>query len=348
MKILFAGTPEPAAVTLEYLLDDPSHEVVAVLTQPDARRGRGRTLHPSKVADVAGTHGVPVHKFTSLKPDAEDAADVRKVLSGYAADGVEAVAVVAYGQILPADVLDIFRHGWINLHFSLLPRWRGAAPVQAAIAGGDTTTGATTFRIVPALDAGPTAGTVTEEIGLTDTADDLLTRLTYAGRELLAETLTGLGTGEIVPEPQPEEGATYAAKITSADARVDWTRAAAEIQRVTRAHTPAPGPWTMLDGERYKLGLLRHTEPGSAGTAGTDGGVPASLAPGELAATKDALYVGTGDRELQITRIQPPGKKMMDADAWVRGRGDLFDGNGSDGNSDTAVFETADTTQGDK
>ena len=104
----------------------------------------------------------------------------------------------------------------------------------------------------------------------------------------------------------------------------------------------------MLDGERYKLGLLRHTEPGSAGTAGTDGGVPASLAPGELAATKDALYVGTGDRELQITRIQPPGKKMMDADAWVRGRGNLFDGNGSDGNSDTAVFDTADTTQGDK
>ncbi|HIW90604.1 MAG TPA: methionyl-tRNA formyltransferase [Candidatus Corynebacterium avicola] len=334
MKILFAGTPEPAAVTLEHLLDDPAHEVVAVLTQPDARRGRGRTLHPSKVAEVADAHGVPVHKFASLKPGAEDAAEVREVLSGYAAEGVEAVAVVAYGQILPSDVLDIFRHGWINLHFSLLPRWRGAAPVQAAIAAGDTTTGATTFRIVPALDAGPVTGTVTEEIGLTDTADDLLTRLTYAGRELLAESLTGLGTGEIVPEPQPEEGTTYAAKITSADARVDWTGDAAGIQRVTRAHTPAPGPWTLLDGERYKLGLLRPVDSGP--------GAPEGLAPGELTATKDALYVGTGDGVLQITRIQPPGKKMMDADAWVRGRGDLFDG------QDAPVFETADTTQGEQ
>lgn len=329
MRILFAGTPEPAAVTLQYLLEDSPHEVVAVLTQPDAKRGRGRTLHPSKVAEVAEAAGVPVHKWPSLKASAEDAGEVRAALRGYADAGVDAVAVVAYGQILPADVLDIFRHGWINLHFSLLPRWRGAAPVQAAIAAGDAVTGATTFRIVPALDAGPVIGTVDEEIGLTDTADDLLTRLTYAGRVLLSESLTALEDGAVVPADQPEEGMTYAAKITTADARIDWTAPAAEIQRVTRAHTPAPGAWTTLSGDRYKVGLLTPVDD-------YDG-----LAAGEVVAGKSRVLVGTGDGVLQITRIQPPGKRMMAAADWARGRGDLFDGDGS------AVFDLPDTGSAD-
>ncbi|MGO1950410.1 MAG: methionyl-tRNA formyltransferase [Mycobacteriaceae bacterium] len=314
MRILFAGTPEPAALTLQYLLEASGHEVVGVLTQPDAKRGRGRTLHPSRVADVADAHGVPVHKWPSLKASADNADEVRRVLQGYATDGVDAVAVVAYGQILPADVLDIFRHGWINLHFSLLPRWRGAAPVQAAIAAGDGTTGATTFRIVPELDAGPVTGEVTETISATDTADDLLTRLTYAGRVLLSDTLDGLASGDVVPEPQPEDGMTYAAKITPADARVDWRRPAVDVQRTTRAHTPAPGPWTVLDGERYKLGLLTFADSA------------ADLAPGELTATRDAVLVGTGDAPLEITGIQPPGRKMMAAADWARGHSDLFDG----------------------
>ncbi|MGO3361160.1 MAG: methionyl-tRNA formyltransferase [Corynebacterium sp.] len=314
MRILFAGTPEPAALTLQYLLEASGHEVVGVLTQPDAKRGRGRTLHPSRVADVADAHGVPVHKWPSLKASADNADEVRRVLQGYATDGVDAVAVVAYGQILPADVLDIFRHGWINLHFSLLPRWRGAAPVQAAIAAGDGTTGATTFRIVPELDAGPVTGEVTETISATDTADDLLTRLTCAGRVLLSDTLDGLASGDVVPEPQPEDGMTYAAKITPADARVDWRRPAVDVQRTTRAHTPAPGPWTVLDGERYKLGLLTFADSA------------ADLAPGELTATRDAVLVGTGDAPLEITRIQPPGRKMMAAADWARGHSDLFDG----------------------
>lgn len=316
MRILFAGTPEPAAVTLKYLLEESDHEVVGVLTQPDAKRGRGRTLHPSAVAEVATTHGVPVHKFASLKPGHEDAEEVRETLRGYAADGVEAVAVVAYGQILPQDVLRIFPQGWINLHFSLLPRWRGAAPVQAAIAAGDTTTGASTFRIVPGLDAGPVTGEVTETIGLEDTADDLLTRLTYSGRVLLSQTLSGLASGEVVAVEQDETGSTYASKITSAQARVDWRRPAAVVQRTARAHTPAPGPWTVLDGERYKLGLMLPRE---------DAAGDAQLAPGELRATKDAVVVGTGDGVLEITRIQPPGKKMMVAADWARGRGDLFE-----------------------
>lgn len=328
MKILFAGTPEPAAVTLEYLLTGSEHEVVAVLTQPDARRGRGRSLHPSRVVEVADAHGVPVHKFASLKPDREDAGQVRDILRGYAEGGVEAVAVVAYGQILPGDVLGIFTHGWINLHFSLLPRWRGAAPVQAAIAAGDDTTGATTFRIVPELDAGPVTGEVTETIGLEDTADDLLTRLTYAGRVLLADTLTGLESGAVVPAEQADEESTYAAKISSADARVDWRGSAAVVQRTARAHTPAPGPWTVMDGERYKLGLMLPVGGGDA--VGPDSG----LRPGQLHATKEALFVGTGDGVLEITRIQPPGKKMMAAADWARGRADLF------GDGRTVVFES--------
>lgn len=337
MKILFAGTPEPAAVSLEYLLTESEHEVVGVLTQPDARRGRGRSLHPSKVAEVAVAHGVPVHKFTSLKPDHGDADEVRGILRGYADEGVDAVAVVAYGQILPADVLEIFTHGWVNLHFSLLPRWRGAAPVQAAIAAGDDTTGATTFRIVPALDAGPVTGEVTETIGLEDTSDDLLTRLTYSGRVLLAESLTGLGTGDVVPTPQSEQESTYAAKISSRDARIDWRGSAAVLQRTARAHTPAPGPWTVLDGERYKLGLMRFPveSPETSGDA-------AVLAPGELNTTKSSVLVGTGDGTLEITRIQPPGKKMMAAADWARGRADLF-------TDRTAIFENPDddTSEGE-
>lgn len=331
MRILFAGTPEPAAVTLRYLLEESPHEVVAVLTRPDARRGRGRTLHPSDVAEVADAAGVPVHKWPSLTPGAEDAAEIREVLRGYADSGVDAVAVVAYGQILPADVLDTFRHGWINLHFSLLPRWRGAAPVQAAIAAGDEVTGATTFRIVPALDAGPVLGEVEEPVNLTDTADDLLTRLTSAGRVLLSETLAALEAGTVAPTEQPEEGMTYAAKITAVDAEVDWRRPAVEIQRIARAHTPAPGPWTTLSGERYKLGLMLPVEDAP------------HLVAGELAAEKSRVLVGTGEGVLRITRIQPPGKKMMDAADWARGRGDLFAG----GRAAFDIADTAGTTAAD-
>lgn len=316
MRILFAGTPEPAAVTLQYLLEESPHEVVAVLTRPDAKRGRGRTLHPSMVAEVAEAAGVPVHKWPSLKASTPDAGEIRAILRSYADAGVDAVAVVAYGQILPSDVLDIFRHGWINLHFSVLPRWRGAAPVQAAIAAGDSHSGATTFRIVPELDAGPVLGTVTEEISLTDTADDLLTRLTYAGRVLLSESLSALETGQADPVEQEVGAMTYAAKITTADARIDWRNPAEHIQRTARAHTPAPGAWTTLAGDRYKIGLMLPVSD-------YDG-----LSVGEVVAGKSRVLVGTGDGVLQITRIQPPGKKMMTAADWARGRDDLFAGDG--------------------
>lgn len=336
MRILFAGTPEPAAVVLRYLLEESPHDVVGVLTRPDARRGRGRSLHPSTVAEVAASAGIPVHKWPSLKTDAAGADEVRSVLRDYAADGVEAVAVVAYGQILPADVLDIFRHGWVNLHFSLLPRWRGAAPVQAAIAAGDRVSGATTFRIVPALDAGPVIGSVEEPVSLTDTADDLLTRLTLSGRELLSQSLSDLESGEITPQDQPAEGSTYAAKITSGDARVDWTLPADRIQRVARAHTPAPGAWTTLAGQRYKLGLM------------VPSGEETDLSAGEVSAGKSRVLVGTGDGVLEITRIQPPGKKMMTAADWARGRGDLGGGTGETVFFDPVPETAPETSEGEQ
>ncbi|MBC2681612.1 methionyl-tRNA formyltransferase [Corynebacterium anserum] len=313
MKIIFAGTPEPAAVALEHLLTDQRIEVAAVITQPDAKRGRGRTLQPSKVADVAENHGIPVYKWPGLKSDTESGRQAREVLAQLAARGVTAAAVVAYGNLIPADLLHIFTHGWINLHFSVLPRWRGAAPVQAAIAAGDDTSGASVFRIEEGMDTGPVIDSFVEPIGLDDTADDVLTRLTYAGRELLADALVKLDAGTATFTVQQQDSATHAPKITTKDAHIDWTQPCAVIQRVARAHTPAPGAWTLLGDQRYKIGMMAFTN------------ATASAQPGELVVQDGALLVGTGDGQvLEIRRIQSPGKKMMDATDWLRGNQQLL------------------------
>lgn len=327
MKIIFAGTPEPAAVTLEHLLADDRVEVVAVITQPDAKRGRGRTLRPSAVAEVAEQHGLPVYKWATLKAETEDGRDARKRLATLSEEGAAAIAVVAYGNLIPANLLDVVEHGWINLHFSLLPRWRGAAPVQAAIAAGDGETGASIFRIERGLDTGPVIATNSEQISLEDTADDLLTRLTYSGRELLADALVALGEGTATTTIQDDATATHAAKITSADAQIDWRLPSQVIQRVARAHTPAPGAWTVLKGQRYKIGLL---------LPATGGDAPA-LAPGQLHATKQHVWVGTATQTLQIIRIQPPGKKMMAAPDWARGQEELL--------SSEPVFDSPDAAE---
>lgn len=297
MRLVFAGTPEPAAVALERLIAS-EHEIVAVLTRPDARKGRGRTLHPSPVKEVALKHGIEVLTPESLKRD--DA--IRSQLVDLAPD---AIPVVAYGNLIPADMLDIPTHGWVNLHFSLLPAWRGAAPVQAAILHGDEETGATTFRINEGLDTGDVLDTITETIRPTDTADDLLTRLAYAGADLLVATMDALEDGTATCQPQPEDG-TYAPKISTADARVDWHVSATEIDRAVRAYTPGPGAWTQLGGERFKLGPVA-----PAGTA--------DLAPGEVAFSKTEVRVGTGSADVVLGTIQPPGKKMMVAADWARG-----------------------------
>ncbi|MDK8814464.1 methionyl-tRNA formyltransferase [Corynebacterium sp. MSK073] len=305
MRIIFAGTPEPAVVALEKLLAS-SHEVVAVITRPDAKKGRGRSLHPSPVKALAQEHGIEVLTPSTLRPGTEDGDNLRQRLAELQP---EAIPVVAYGNLISKDLLDVARHGWVNLHFSLLPAWRGAAPVQAAIAAGDDITGASTFRIEEGLDTGPVFGTVTETITGTDTADDLLTRLAYSGADLLVATMDGLEAGTLEPQAQNGE-ATYASKISTAAARIDWTQPAFAIDRHIRAHTPGPGAWTLLDDARLKVGPVRLTE-----------GIDKLLQPGEALISKDAVYIGTATQPVQLDRIQPPGKKMMNAADWARGLG---------------------------
>ncbi len=305
MRIIFAGTPEPAVVALEKLLAS-SHEVVAVITRPDAKKGRGRSLHPSPVKALAQEHGIEVLTPTTLRPGTEDGDNLRERLAELQP---EAIPVVAYGNLISKDLLDVARHGWVNLHFSLLPAWRGAAPVQAAIAAGDDITGASAFRIEEGLDTGPVFGTVTEGITGTDTADDLLTRLAYSGADLLVATMDGLEAGTLEPQAQSGE-ATYAPKISTAAARIDWAQPAFAIDRHIRAHTPGPGAWTLLDDARLKLGPVSLTE-----------GIGKQLHPGEALISKDAVYIGTATQPVQLDRIQPPGKKMMNAADWARGLG---------------------------
>lgn len=295
MRLVFAGTPEPAAVALERLLAS-EHEVVAVLTRPDARKGRGRTLHPSPVKAVALEHGIEV--LTPEKLDDDTAARLRDIAP-------DAIPVVAYGNLIPAGMLDIPTHGWVNLHFSLLPQWRGAAPVQAAIREGDASTGATTFRINEGLDTGDILDTLTDTISDDDTAGVLLERLAYSGADLLVRTMDGLESGTLTPKAQPEEG-TYAPKILAADARVDWAADSTVIDRAIRAHTPAPGAWTMRGEERFKLGPVTSVDS-------------TELAPGQVAFGKNEVRVGTGTRDVVLSTIQAPGKKMMNAADWARG-----------------------------
>ena len=312
MRIIFAGTPEPAVVALEKLIAS-EHEVVAVLTRPDARKGRGRSLHPSPVKELAQKHGIEVLTPTSLKPDTEDGKALRERLHELKP---AAIPVVAYGNLITPDLLDVPEHGWVNLHFSLLPAWRGAAPVQAAIAAGDERTGATTFRIDEGLDTGEILGVVESDISETDTADDLLTRLAFKGADLLVETMDGLAAGSITPRPQEGE-ATYASKIAVEDAQVDWTAPATVVDRHIRAHTPGPGAWTLLDSQRVKLSPLSLVEEAESGAALAD----VALEPGQAHITKKAVYVGTGEGIVKLDRLQPPGKKMMNAADWARGLG---------------------------
>lgn len=297
MRLVFAGTPEPAAVALQRLLAT-EHEVVAVLTRPDARKGRGRTLHPSPVKALALEHGIEVLTPETLVGDSSIQHRLREL-------SPDAVPVVAYGNLIPADMLGIPAHGWVNLHFSLLPAWRGAAPVQAAIANGDEATGATTFRIDEGLDTGDILGKLETGIGQTETSGELLERLADTGADLLAATMDALEAGTATPIPQPQEG-TYAHKITPADARVDWAQPASVIDRGIRAHTPAPGAWTMRGEERFKIGPVTPA-------------VGDTLAPGQAWFGKNEVLVGTADGDVCLGTIQPPGKKMMNAADWARG-----------------------------
>lgn len=311
MRIVFAGTPEPAVVALEALLES-KHEVVGVLTRPDARKGRGRSLAPSPVAALARERGIEVLTPETLRADSEDGSQVRAWLQELAP---EAIAVVAYGKLISTDLLDVARHGWINLHFSLLPQWRGAAPVQAAIAHGDDITGASTFRIEEGLDTGDVFGTVTEVIRDDDTADDLLTRLAYSGADLLVATMDGLADERLEAQPQSGE-ATYAPKISAEQAHIDWSQPDFAIDRHIRAYTPGPGAWTMLGEQRLKIA------PVTLVTAGSDAAAlfaKKTLSAGELYVAKNDVFVGTATTPVRLGMVQAPGKKRMDAAAWARG-----------------------------
>jgi methionyl-tRNA formyltransferase len=304
MRLVFAGTPEVALPSLEALLKS-DHEVVAVVTRPDARAGRGRSLVPSPVRTRAEEAGLEV--LTPTRPS--DPVFLQR-LRELAPD---ACPVVAYGALVPPAALEVPRHGWINLHFSLLPAWRGAAPVQHAIMAGDEVTGACTFRLEAGLDTGPVFGVMTEAIRPTDTAGDLLDRLAEAGAGLLVATLDGIADGSLSPVPQGTEGVSAAPKIEVEDARVRWSRPALAVDRLVRGCTPSPGAWTMFRGQRVKLGPLAHRwEPE------TDGEVPA-LAPGELYVTRRAVLVGTASGPVGLGQVQPHGKKAMPAPDWARG-----------------------------
>ncbi len=307
MRVVFAGTPEVAVPSLQALLDSEQHEVVAVISRPDARTGRGRGLTRSPVAAAADAAGIEV----LTPPNARDP-EFAERLRALAPD---AAPVVAYGHLVPRPVLDIPTYGWINLHFSLLPAWRGAAPVNAAIAAGDEVTGATTFLLDEGMDTGPVLGMMTETIRPRDTAGDLLGRLATAGAGLLVATLDGLEAGSLRAEPQSTDGVSYAGKLTVEDARIRWTDPVIAVDRHIRSVTPAPGAWTTLAGERVKIGSARPADPGEVEAVGAE----ASLAPGYIHWGKRAFLVGTASSPLVVEQLQPPGKKMMNALDWVRG-----------------------------
>jgi methionyl-tRNA formyltransferase len=298
VRLVFAGTPEVAVPSLQALLDSDRHEVVAVLTRPDAPAGRGRRPARSPVGALADEAGLIV-----LTPRRLADPDFLGRLRELAPD---CCPIVGYGALIPRVALDIPRHGWVNLHFSLLPAWRGAAPVQAAIRYGDEITGASTFALDEGLDTGPVYGTVTEVIRPEDTAGELLSRLADAGAGLLVATLDGIADGNLRPVPQPADGVSHAAKLTAEDAHVDFSAPAFAVHRQVRAVTPAPGAWIRFRGQRVSLGPVQLADVGGLG-------------PGELRATKREVLVGTATSAVRLGEVTAPGKRAMPAPDWARG-----------------------------
>jgi methionyl-tRNA formyltransferase len=299
VRLVFAGTPEPAVPSLQKLVESPRHEVAAVLTRPDAASGRRGKPSPSPVARFALEHDIPV--LRPRRPNSDEFIDELTELAP------ECCAVVAYGALLSERLLAVPKHGWVNLHFSLLPAWRGAAPVQAAIAAGDTVTGATTFQIEPALDSGPVYGVVTEAIRPADTAGELLERLSISGAELLATTIDGIADASLTPVPQPPDGVSIAPKITVEAARVRWDLPGHVVERRIRAVTPNPGAWTMIGEMRVKLGAVTVDESADV------------LSPGAIQVERNGVRIGTGSQPIVLGVIQAPGKKPMNAADWARG-----------------------------
>jgi len=296
LRVIFAGTPEAALPSLTALIAS-EHEVVAVLTRPDAQSGRGRIAAPSTVAIAANESGLPIIKASNLR-DLQTQEQIASLQP-------DAVAVVAFGALVPKELLAVPKFGWINLHFSILPSWRGAAPVPQAIRFGDEITGATTFQIDEGLDTGPVFGVVTEMIKENDTAGTLLSRLAKSGANLLVETLSGLG--RLRPQPQGTDGVSYAPKVTADDTRIRWAQPSLIIGRQIRAYTPEPGAWTTFRDERLQVG------PVEALATRIEG------ASGEVVASKHEVIVSTGSTAVRLGNVRPAGKREMSAAEWARG-----------------------------
>ncbi len=301
MRVLFAGTPEAALPSLRVLLDSP-HDVVAVLTRPDAPAGRKRVMQPSPVKVLAHQAGIEV-----LTPTSTSDRGLRERLVELCLD---VAPVVAYGGLIPPSLLDVPHYGWVNLHFSLLPAWRGAAPVQHAIMAGDEIAGASSFLLEEGLDTGALLGTLTERVRHDDTSGELLKRLSYAGAELLLGSLDALESGTAHPQPQSPDGISHAPKLTRDDARVRWDRPAYAVDRQIRGCTPAPGAFTTVHGERLNVGPV---------TVVAEGLDIDTLAPGQVYVLRNEVLVGAGGGVVRLGEVQPPGKKPMAAAAWARG-----------------------------
>jgi methionyl-tRNA formyltransferase len=302
MRLVLAGTPGTAVPALRALLAS-RHEVLAVVTRPDARAGRGRTLAPSPVKETALENGLEV--LTPAGPGEPE------FLDRLAALAPDCCPVVAYGALVPRAALDVPTHGWVNLHFSLLPAWRGAAPVQRALMAGDDVTGATTFVLEEGLDTGPVLGTLTETIRPDDTSGTLLDRLAHAGAGLLVATMDGLEDGTLHAVPQPAEGVSHAPKLTTDEARVRWDLPAHVVDRQVRGCTPDPGAWTTFRDARLRVGPI-DPRPEPVADAGP-------LAPGALLVTKRAVHVGTASGPVALGEVVPHGRRAMPAADWARG-----------------------------
>jgi methionyl-tRNA formyltransferase len=295
MRVIFMGTPDFSVPVLEALVAS-GHEIAAVYTQPPRPAGRGKRDRPSPVQARAEALGLEVRHPASLKSAEEQAA--------FAALDAELAVVVAYGLILPRPILNAPARGCLNIHASLLPRWRGAAPIQRAIMAGDAQTGVCIMQMEPGLDTGPVLASRATPIGAGETAGDLHDRLSEMGAALIVEVLAKLDT--LTPVPQPDDGVSYADKIDKAEAAVDWTRPAAVVDRQIRGLSPSPGAWTWIEGQRVKL-------LGAAPAAGQG-------APGEVVATgPDGLDVACGTGAVRITRLQRAGRAAQDADTFLRG-----------------------------
>ena len=298
LRLVFAGTPAVALPSLDAIVGS-GHELLAVVTRPDAPAGRGRQLVRSPAAAWADEHGVEV-----LTPQRPREPEFQERLRRLAPD---CVPVVAYGALVPPSALEIPKLGWVNLHFSLLPAWRGAAPVQHAVLHGDEVTGASVFELEAGLDTGPVYGTLTEDIRPSDTSGDLLVRLATEGAGLLVAVLDAIEAGTARAHPQPAGGVSLAPKLTVEDARVRWDDPAFAVDRRVRACTPAPGAWTTLRDDRVKLGPVRPVANAPR------------LEPGELLVERSQVLVGTVTTAVALGEVRAAGKKPMSATDWARG-----------------------------